>query len=185
MPGRLTRLFSSPHFSMRDDAYWMAFQTYTNCEKAAKTRMDKYGVESYLPLMTVHPADEGKSVQKLQLASVIFARFDLRKYPSMCNHQNFIYPQTHRAVDRQDQVLQVMESCWRVETLSEKFDVERVKSSTPPGMACIIKSGPLSGSEGYCDDTKAFFFLPLPEMDMYARLPLSAKYVVSDSCSKG
>ena len=27
--------------------------------------------------------------------------------------------------------------------------------------------------------------LPLPEMDMYAKLPLSAKYVVSDSCSKG
>ncbi len=169
---------------MRDDASWMAFQTYTNCEKAAKTRMDKYGVENYLPLMTVHPADEGKAVQRLQLASVIFARFDLRKYPSLCSRQNFIYPQLHRAVERQNQVLQVMESCWRVETLSEKFDVERVKSSVRPGMPCRLTSGPLSGSEGYCDEAQAFFFLPLPEMDMYAKLPLSAKYVVSDSCSK-
>ena len=31
---------------------------------------------------------------------------------------------------------------------------------------------------------QSFFFLPLPERDTYAKLPLSAKYVVVDAASK-
>ena len=184
MPGRLTRLFSSPHFSKRDDAYWMVFLTYTNCEKGAKTRLDKYGIENYLPYMSVHSGNGGKSVLKIQLPSTIFARCDLRLHPSLFDSQNFLFRPPNHACNRQTQVLQIMESCWRVETLSEKFNVERVKSTVHPGMPCRLTSGPLSGSEGYCDDTQTFFFLPLPEMDTYAKLPLSAKYVVADEASK-
>ena len=179
MPGKLTKTFSVPHFTPRDDASWMVFQTYTNCEKGAKTRLDKYGIENYLPCMCVHSKNGGKPVQRIQLPNTVFARCDLRRYPKLFDSQNFLFRPLSHASNRQNQVLLVMESCWRMELLSEKFDVERVKSSTPPGTACTIKSGPLSGSEGYCDDTRTFFFLPLPEMDIYAKLPLSTKYVVA------
>ena len=159
----------------------MVFMTYTNCEKAAKTRLDKMGIENYLPVITVHSDTDKKFRTELQFASTIFARCDLRKYPSLNSHQNFLLRPPNHAGNRENQVLLAMEACWRVEKLSEKFDVERVKSDTKPGMACTIKSGSLSGSEGYCDDTRAFFFLPLTEMNMYAKMPLSAKYVIADA----
>ena len=184
MPGKLTKKFSVPHFTRRDDAYWMLFMTYAKCEKAAKTRLDKLGIENYLPVIAVCHGGDGKSATELQLSNVIFARCDLRKYPGLTKPGNFIYEQPRHPGRHEGQILAAMESCWRVETLSEKFDVQRVKSTTPPGTACTLKSGPLSGSEGYCDDTQTFFFLPLPEMNMYAKLPLTSRYVVADGGCK-
>lgn len=180
MPGRLTRLFSSPHFSKRDDAYWMVFLTYTNCEKGAKTRPDKYGIENYLPLFTIRNEVAKKPCTELQLSNTIFARCDLHQYPGLRKPGNFIYEQPTHPDMHEGEVQVAMESCWQIERPSELFDVERVKSTVHPGMPCRLTSGPLSGSEGYCDDTQTFFFLPLPEMDTYAKLPLSAKYVVAD-----
>ena len=179
MPGKLTKLFSTPHFTIREDAHWIAFLTFTNCERKAKTRLDKYAIENYLPFMTVHSTDDGKPAKKLQLMSTIFARCDLRDYPSLYNHQNCICRQPNHAGDRQKQVMLVMESCWQIEQLSELFDVERVKSSTPPGTPCQVSGGPLSGSTGYCDETQTFFFLPLPEMGTYAKISLKGKITLS------
>ena len=184
MLGRLTKLFQIPHFTRRDDAFWMVFMTYTNREKAAKTRLDKLGIENYLPLFTARNEDAQKLGTELQLSNIIFARCDLRKYPSLSKPGNFIYEQPTHPDKHEDEVLVAMESCWRVETLSKMFNVERVKSTVRPGTQCRLTSGPLSGSEGYCDDTQSFFFLSLPEMDTYAKLPLTAKYVIEDGASK-
>ena len=184
MLGRLTKLFQVPHFTRREDAFWMVFMTYTNREKAAKTRLDKLGIENYLPLFTIRSEGTRKPDTELQMSNTIFARCDLRKYPSLSKPGNFIYEQPRHPDIHEGEVLIAMESCWRVEMLSEKFNVERVKSTVRPGTPCRLTSGPLSGSEGYCDDTQTFFFLPLPEMDTYAKLPLSAKFVVADEASK-
>ena len=172
MPGSLTTLFSTPHFTRRDDAAWRVLQTYANCEKAVQTHLDKVGVENYLPRITVHLGPGGKSRSEIQLANVIFARYDVREHPGLCSNRNKLYPAAPARRVREESILATMESCWRLETLSARYPVEKVCSATPPGEPCQLKGGPLSGSCGYraVEDGHHVFYLPLPEDGRYARV---------------
>ena len=177
MPGKFTILFSSPHFTRREEMSWRALQTYANCERAVKTHLDKVGVENYLPTVSVRPADGGRPRRELQLANVIFARYDCRQYPGLCTGRNKLYPEAPRAGLVEQSVIDAMESCWRLETLSAKYPVEKVSLKSPPGTPCQLKGGPLSGSCGYhaVEDGRPVFYLPLPEEGLFARIHLTAE----------
>ena len=172
MAGSLTTLFATPHFTRRNDAAWRVLQTYTNCEKAVQTHLDKVGVENYLPRITVHAGAGSRAHREIQLANVIFARYDVREHPGLCSNRNKLYPDTPARGTREESILATMESCWRLETLSARYPVENVCSATPPGEPCQLKGGPLSGSCGYraVEDGHHVFYLPLPEDGRYARM---------------
>ena len=175
MIGKLTRQLSAPHFHKVDGALWGMFHTFSNAEKRVQNFLDGYGIPNYLPCITVRNGRTNAVSRKLQLKGFIFACWDTHRFPSLTRPGNCLARDEVHHVSTEDDILRSMEAYWKVELLSEHYDVELFDS---PGTFAphTVRKGPLAGTAGRVmeEDGRPVFLLPLDHGHWYAKIRLPA-----------
>ena len=175
MPGKLTKLLSEPHFHKVDGALWGMLHTFSNAEKKVQSFLDGHGIPNYLPCITVRNARTDAVSRKLQLKGFIFACWDTRRFPGLATAGNLLARDEVHHVSTEPDIMRSMEAYWKLELLSEHYDVEDFNSNESFASHTIQK-GPLAGTIGFVmkEDGHPVFLLPLDQDHWYAKVHLPA-----------
>ena len=175
MIGKLTRQLSAPHFHKVDGALWGMLHTFSNAEKRVQNFLDGYGIPNYLPCITVRNGRTNAVSRKLQLKGFIFACWDTHRFPSLTRPGNCLARDEVHHVSTEDDILRSMEAYWKVELLSEHYDVE-LFDSDGTFAPHTVRKGPLAGTAGRVmeEDGRPVFLLPLDHGHWYAKIRLPA-----------
>ena len=172
MNGILTKQIENVVFEKRHPLLWGALHTYAKSEKAVQGILKGYGIESYLPMITLY--ENGlKSELVVQTPGYIYACWDCHRHPGLCTHRNKIYRDEIHHCETENDILQSMVVCRKLELISNSYPVTAC-GAPPAGETVTLSDGDLAGSCGVLttENGKTFFYLQL-DANSYAKIQLS------------
>ena len=172
MNGILTKQIENVVFEKRHPLLWGALHTYAKSEKAVQGILKGYGIESYLPMITLY--ENGiKTKPVVQMPGYIYACWDCHRHPGLCTHRNKIYRDEIHHCETENDILQSMVVCRKLELISNTYPVTAC-GAPAKGETVTLSDGDLAGSRGIlsAENDKTYFYLKLDSIS-YARIQLS------------
>ena len=180
-PGLTAReeTFHSRDIAFRGDgrrfitAYGLEFFCW--CWLYSKRFLDGHGIPNYLPCITIRNARTNAVSRKLQLKGFIFACWDTHRFPGLAKQGNCLARDEVHHVSTEDDIMRSMEAYWKVELLSEHYDVE-LFDSNETFASHTVQKGLLAGTVGRIMEENGcpVFLLPLDQGHWYAKIHLPA-----------
>ena len=172
MNGILTKQIENVVFEKRHPLLWGALHTYAKSEKAVQGILKGYGIESYLPMITLY--ENGiKTKPVVQMPGYIYACWDCHRHPGLCTHRNKIYRDEIHHCETENDILQSMVVCRKLELISNTYPVTAC-AAPAKGEMVTLSDGDLAGSCGILstENGKTYFYLQL-DANSYAKIQIT------------